>query len=521
MPLPLDRDRYHDLDKNRVLNFISPANIEIPISKADYNYFIIDKEYRDMVHSFEEEICSIYDGCYLKKKFKDKLHISLLPDFLGGNISERYFIGYSPKEIVNSIFSILGVNPNYANFDNMKYDQIINYYENAMRVKQVLKTYISLIEQAISRDLKEQAIAETYGDLGGTLTLQSQIENRQEKLKFAKASYDNVDHIFDLYTDRRLSNHNTPDGENGHILWRNLAYLLAINSLKMYNRTKDNAYLVYPYKLYEKCTKPDSKGDQMLFCNALLVDDIDSGMQVKFDAEFIAFNNLCEKIFTNNPLAIEFLLDYQDNNFITVCDTLKPDELLLNGDKFAKFLDYKVSKTRVEDQGKEKETKQTKLFAEKQFFTKVHFYSYNSDFSNHVLCRTYVNEKNETGYVGFILDNDYIVFDKFYKERKDGTCEPVMNSAVYVVPIDLFVKLHGSTTAMRLYYANSKDGKIIRLIHDRYDSYTKGLIDIANRPSGSSIKSEDYIKTKGGKIVGRKKSSKIPKKVMKPNEKKD
>ena len=96
-----------------------------------------------------------------------------------------------------------------------------------------------------------------------------------------------------------------------------------------------------------------------------------------------------------------------------------------------------------------------------------------------------------------------------------------MNSAVYVVPIDLFVKLHGSTTAMRLYYANSKDGKIIRLIHDRYDSYTKGLIDIANRPSGSSIKSEDYIKSKGGNIVDRKKSSKTPKKVMKPTEKKD
>ena len=56
MPLPLDRDRYHDLDKNRVLNFISPANIEIPISKADYNYFISKNEYTIMHAYFRNEI---------------------------------------------------------------------------------------------------------------------------------------------------------------------------------------------------------------------------------------------------------------------------------------------------------------------------------------------------------------------------------------------------------------------------------------------------------------------------------
>ena len=245
-----------------------------------------------------------------------------------------------------------------------------------------------------------------------------------EKYDFIKSFYNSIDYIFDLYKDKQLNKFKSSkiffdvqrnvreEIKDCHIAWRNLANYMAVSCLNEYENTNKSIYLQYPYKFYEKCTKVGEDGKQMLYVNELYYGN------EKFDSKFFNYNRKCEKMFKESPLRIEFLLGYKDNNMFVVYETLNPGSIMISDENFGDFLAYKASKTKT----KNKNT-QDYLIAEKQFISKAKFYSHNPDFLKHLYYRMYRKEDNETGYVGFILDNDYIVLDKFFKESDDGRCD--------------------------------------------------------------------------------------------------
>ena len=51
MPYEINKDRYHNMDKGRTLGLISACDIEIPIYKCDYSYFINDNNFRNRIFS--------------------------------------------------------------------------------------------------------------------------------------------------------------------------------------------------------------------------------------------------------------------------------------------------------------------------------------------------------------------------------------------------------------------------------------------------------------------------------------
>lgn len=368
MAFELNKKRYHDMDRNRTFNLISPLDIEIPIERGDYRYFSDDGAYLNSIKEFENEISSIYDDCDLKERFRKNLHVSLLPDYM--NITDNYFLGFSPRDIIDNIFNILGIDKEYAGLRPIKYINIVQYRICADDVKSILKSHIRAYKESIAKLEYDEAYYNRIGDLGSFHIIELQLEPLKEKLKFAEASLNNIDYIFDLYDDRRLNRRKSYDGKDSHIIWRNLSYLLAVNSLREYFKTENPAYLQYPYKIYEKCTKKEQNETQMKWVPELYIDDLDADMQDRFDPQFYVFNCYCEKAFRNSPLAIEFLLDYKDNNFIRVFDTLKPDILTLTDNHFGEFLEYKCSKTRkTTTKGGELE----RLRAERQFASKLKF----------------------------------------------------------------------------------------------------------------------------------------------------
>ena len=510
MAYELNKDRYHDMDRNRTCNMISPINIEIPIERQDYHYFIADNYTFTKIRAFEDEVCSIYDDCELKERFRKKLNITLLPNFIEGQKADNYFLGYSPKSIIAAIYNILGIGTVYTvHLNRLNYDNPIDYYYYAAAVKGILKEHIAAFEQK-QRDLEEELDGIRFDTDYTRIMLQ--LEPLKEKIKFAYMSLDKIDYIFSLYDDRRLS---TLD-ERG-IKWRELSYLLSINSLRIYKKTGKNDYLAYPFKFYAKCSKPDEDGKQMLYVSGIDIDDREAGIVRRFNHNFYEFNNEFERSVQNSPIIIEYLLGFKDNNFMEVFDTLNPDHIYLNHKNFGDFLKYKLRKTKTKKKKDPKGYEERQKIALRQLQSKIEFYS-NPEFSDHIVYRLYDRTDNVTGYVLFLMRNGMVVADKFFIERLDGSCTPAMDAAVYAAPLDVYLRLGKNSGELRRYVRDNKGSKLVlHKYHTESDSYRDALLELTKRESVSLISSEDYIRNLGGTIEPKD----IKRKTKKPSNKKD
>ena len=497
--MELNKNRYHDMDKARTLNLISACDIEIPIFHEDYSYVINGyhlNEFSGLALEKENEICNMFEDSKLKEKFRKRLHMSILPDYINNN----FFIGYSPNEIINTIFDLLDVDKT-LNIDSkikLDYANQIEFMYQATEAESILWQYIQIKEDEYKFLLNKLHSCTTSYDY---LYLTEKTDKLNDEIKFATSSLNNSDKIFDLYNDRTLTEFTTERFDEDknrkekdyHISWRNLAQYIAIMSLRQFDRTKDMNYLIYPYKFYEKCTKPDKDGNTMLWVSELLLeDDI-------LDTRFIRYNYLCENTFKKNPLTLEFLLEYKDNNKFTVFDTINPTELIISNEHFGDLLEYKAHKSRVGTKKKDIDKTKKELIAEKQFLSKINFYSHNSEFGKHVVARMYLNENNKTGFVGFILDNDYIVLDKFFNESKTGICKPATDSAVFAMPLDIYYNLTENNIKITT-CVNDEDKHIIHKYHRDSNSYQDAILKLVKEDSISRLNATQFITKKGGKI---------------------
>ncbi len=480
MSWEFDKPRYNDMDKNRTLNLISACDIEIPLLESDYEYFIIDKDYLKCVNESKRNICKMFEDSDLKENFKRKIHLSILPDYE----TNGFFIGYSPNVIFNSIFEVLGIdyrcNLTFGNKPSLDYS--LNEIRNILR----------------GQYYKVKSKIDTYGPISNDLLYKKHSEYLK-RLNFIKMSFRYVDYIAGLYNNKSLTLYTKKgfkrqknglfiEAEDAHVEWRNLAQYIAYYSLQIYKKTGEYLYLEYPYKFYERCTKPDENGDQMEYVSSLLVED------KYLDPKFKTFNSEIEEVL-KNPYRLDFLLHYKDNNRLTVLETLNPGSIKLDDEDFGTFMEYKSKTSKKHKKEKDNNT------ALSQLFSKIKFYSYNPEFSEHVVCRLYERDDSDAGYVGFILDNDYIVLDKFFDEFKDGTCRPTLNAAVYALPLDLYQALDRDAGKILQYRLTEEKGKelITHKHHTKSENYTKALLEVVNRDSVSTLSASEFIINNTGK----------------------
>lgn len=474
-----NKPRYHDMNKDRTLKLISACDIEIPLLESDYNYFIKDASYLGYVNDSKNRICKMFEDSDLKEKFKRKVHLSILPDYE----TNGFFIGYSPNVIFNAIFDVLGINEKsnitFSNKDNIKFE--LN------RIRNIL----------IGQYNKYKAKIDNIGLIDNDYTYKL-CEKYKTIMSFIWRAHYYVDYIASLYDKKSLTTYSskgfitrkgyTYEVENPHISWRNLAQYIAYYSLQLYKKTSNYLYLEYPYKFYERCTKPDENGKQMEYVSTLLVED------KYLDSKFKTFNSEIEEVL-KNPYRLDFLLHYKDNNRLTVLETLNPGSMVLKDEDFGTFMEYKSKTSKKHKKEKDNNT------ALSQLFSKIRFYSYNPEFSEHIVCRLYEQDDSDAGYVGFILDNDYIVLDKFFDEFKDGTCRPTLNAAVYALPLDLYEQLDRDAGKILQYRLTEEKGKelITHKHHTKSENYTKALLEVANKDSVSTLSALEFIISNTGK----------------------
>ena len=153
---------------------------------------------------------------------------------------------------------------------------------------------------------------------------------------------------------------------------------------------------------------------------------------------------------------------------------------------------YKIKKNRKGKQAKNKKELDDMLENKMLFYREL---IKMKDENNENIVISPIKGKNDLfGYYGFVLKNNYIVFDKFYTiSETDNTIKPVSNEAIYILPIDLFMKLEGSKQKMMKYIRHNKNGYIKRIYHNNKYSYREKVMDFISKEDVSYLKHDSFL----------------------------
>ena len=106
-----------------------------------------------------------------------------------------------------------------------------------------------------------------------------------------------------------------------------------------------------------------------------------------------------------------------------------------------------------------------------------------------------IKGKNDLyGYYGFVLNNNYIILDKFYNmSKKDERMKPAADEAIYSMPLDLFIELSGSKRKMMKYIKENPKGNVKRNYHTASGSYKKKMLDVTKKENVSSMNNDWFL----------------------------
>ena len=99
---------------------------------------------------------------------------------------------------------------------------------------------------------------------------------------------------------------------------------------------------------------------------------------------------------------------------------------------------------------------------------------------------------NDTDYIGYVLPNNYVVFDKFYEVSKDGSkVVPCYGARVYIVTLDVLEDCKRDKTKISDYMKKNHDYKVRRFNHTEVDSYQDRVNDTLDYHDISLVKFKD------------------------------
>lgn len=437
------------VERNDVKEIIEPINIEIPIDRGQYNYiFRGEKLYGKSLNVyFSEKDIDVINKLYpndeyksLKRLLFSKLSLNFIPDFKNNN----WIIGYSPVEIFNNIFEVLNINErlDYIDYNDKKQVEDTKHKVNLILINEKLK----LLGQ----------------------------KDPSNKLQFINDTINNIYNIFEFNgfdIETRLSN---------KITYKNLLYYLAVKSLDRLDETDDIKYAMIPRVYYHEVT---SKGIAEWPNQLSMADGV-------YSYTGSTFNDRYNEVLLRYPILFEKELNI---NEICVMDKLE----IVRADNFID--DVEVTYNDYVDTIKKKKTyTRTNKELNDMLNDKISFYRYlmnlKDEKGENVVVSPIkgINELN--GYYGFVLNNNYIVLDKFFTTRKtDNKVKPSMDEAIYSMPLDLFVNLNGSKRKMMEYIKKNPKGNVRRNYHTKKHSYRDNIINITKKEDVSSMKHDWFL----------------------------
>ena len=442
------------VEENDVKEITEPLNIEIPIDRWQYSYIFQKNKIKnkkgeeilvsDFIKSIERDtVNGLYKGTEYnayKRILYSKLSLSFIPDFKNKN----WIIGYSPVEMINSIFETLNINERLDYID----------YSNEKEIKKVKAKTELILKKEKLKLMKDDA--------------------NRNKVWFINDTISNIDNIF------KYNGFNIESKIHDKITYKNLLYYLSVKSLDRLDETDKIEYALIPRVYYQEVSSIGrAEWPNQLFMGTGVYSYTGS-----------TFNERYVEVLLRYPILFEQTLGIKEINVMDKLEIVEADnfiddvETTYNGyiDKIKTKKDYSKTEKELND----------------MLNDKVAFY-------RELLNKT--NEKGEKvviapikgkielkGYYGFILNNNYIVLDKFFnKNETTGKVKPSCDEAIYSMPLDLFVSLGGSKKQMMDYIKNNPKGNVKRNYHTKKYSYRDNILNITKKDDVSTMKNDWFL----------------------------
>lgn len=458
----MDREKINwKVEEKDIKEFIELINIEIPIDKGQYGYIFNERKIKNMLpkdyfKNLEKSIVDILFNKDVYKKYKtileSKLSLSYIPNFKDGN----WMIGYSPVEIYNNIFETLNI--------NQKIDYI-NYSDKEIvsRTKKNIDLTLTIEKLGILRD-----------------------KSKKDKLLFIEDAVNAIDKVF------MFNGYDMESRMQDCVIYKNLLYYLSVKSLDILDDTDDIKYAIIPKTYYKEVTTI-GKAE---WPNQLFMGD------AVYSYNFNNFNDRFNKVLIRYPILLENELGIEEIGVMNQIDIVKADNFI---DDVTLVYNKYVEKTKCKKTYTKDDFELNKMLIDKIEFYKDLLNKVDED-GNKVVVSPIKGKNNLYGYYGFILNNNYIVLDKFFNVRlTDNKIKPAKDEAIYVLPLDLFNELHGSKRLMMKYIKENPTGNVKRYYHTKKHSYKERIFNIAKKEDVSVLKSNWflplYTKSEESKLV--------------------
>lgn len=442
-----------NIDGVQANTVLEGAEVIVPIDPSNYNDIFENKDiikllekndkYFNLIFSLENE------GLTSSITNEFKLSYILKDGF--------YYIGYEYNKIFTNILRNLGVDETILKDITLSMN-ITNTFEAHTFIDQVI---IAIHRDQEIKDLPFEVIDEQLDKCN----LLNVLENHMKPILRELISTEfQIKKLVDTQIEEEKvlrKNHKLLDtGKEKHVLWKNLMLYTACKSLDEFILTGDLDY----YRYAKNYFKSVSERRKCEFPRCMVVNGI------YYDYGYTQYNRRFRetqaKCFPDYLLAVNM----EDKERITKREVLKKG----NGLKGVIPSTTPTKKSKIDYEK-----------AEKTLQRKIKFYRGLSG-----KCQGIIDGlKGDTDYIGYVLDNNYVVFDKLYDIPKNGT-EPVpaYGNRVYIATLDALEDCDYDKTKLRKYKKDHGDFKVAYYNHTDTDSYQERIKEVLEYHDISTIK---------------------------------
>lgn len=438
----IEKEFEWNIDGIQANTVLKGAEISLPIDKSNYKDIFIGNDIKELLNGVDKYIKAIFNSNdkKLNDSLVDEFHLSYL-----NNRDEYYIIDYYYPEIFNNVLKKLGVETCTLNNISTKeeYDSFINEIKKSLESSKGKSDNadIELLKNSLYKNINDLVDALLIAGRNGIVE-HFTIKQIEEEKKLRK-------------NHKPLSN-----AKEHHISWKNLMLYTACKSLDEFKKTGDIEYYRYA-KNYYNCVARNRKCEYPL---CMVVNGI------YYDYGYTQYNRRFLDVQSNSFPSYLVRLNIEDKDTITRRETLK------NGKGLSGMIPSDEPK-------KQKKLDYSKINS--TLARKITFYKGLSG-----KCQGIINGlKGDTDYIGYVLDNNYVIFDKFYEIPNNGTDPvPAYGNRVYIATLDVLETCDYDRSKLRDYMSKNHDFKAFKYNHTDTDSYQERIKEVLDYHDVSTIK---------------------------------
>ena len=415
----IDRFNYNDIFNSNILSFGV-------IKLLDLNSLYFNEKIHDKLSPF----------CKYDFDFK----IALYPN----EEKTSYKIGYDIKDLFSNLLDSIDINYPLVDIDYNDEDSVNSFKKH---VKEILDLdyFLSLYEYKNHSNIQSDDRLQIISNLDKNINyIVNQMIRTNRKLDELVDEQVNIDKS-------KKDSKKKLELTNRHIIIpKNLLMYSAAKSLSTFRETGNIDYYRYSKDYYNNISNNGLKPE---WPKTMMVDGI------TYNYDFKTYNEVFNYVRDTNFPRLFVDLGIEDKKNISIGDrTLKQGSkdtvIKLNNGSKKKDVDYDKIK--------------------KMLDRKITFYKGLQNQG------TITSLEKDTDYIGFVLNNNYVIFDKFYELNKDGTFKKVAkDNAIYAVSLDVLDACHYDKKEIRKYIKENKDYKAFRFYHNDTDSYQERVNEVS------------------------------------------